>query len=80
METKTIAEILKRLNAEPERIITGSIGSGCYARRMPGNDSYKLVIPGDTFQAALTELHYLLFDLGIDAGLSTEELTDICYK
>ncbi len=82
METKVIKEIIKRLKAEPERTITGSIGSGCHARSFGDieNKSYKVVIPGDTFSAALGELHYLLFDLGIDVGLTCEELDNICYK
>lgn len=72
-----IAEILRRLEAEPNRVITSKLGSGCSARRLPETDSYKVVIPGDTFAQAQIELHYLLFDLGIDVGMSVGELDKV---
>ncbi len=75
MKPEVIQEIIKRLRDEPTRIITSTIGSGCHARKMD-EGSYKVVIPGDTFKTALTQLDYLLFDLGIDVGLDTKEIRD----
>jgi len=72
MNVKTIQKIIKRLDNEPNRIITSPLGSGCHARKF--GDSHKVVIPGDTFEMAKIQLHYLLFDLGVDVGLTDEEL------
>uniref|UniRef100_A0A6M3KLV5 Uncharacterized protein n=1 Tax=viral metagenome TaxID=1070528 RepID=A0A6M3KLV5_9ZZZZ len=82
METEVIKKILEGLAKTPDKVITSNLGSGCHARKMPGTDasSYKVVIPGDTFQQAQIELHYLLFDLGVDIGLTVEELQDVGLK
>jgi hypothetical protein len=71
---KTIKEIIKRLDKEPNRIITSNLGSGCHARSfgVKLDKSYKIVIPGDTFSMAKTQLEYLLRDLAIDVGLDNE--------
>ena len=80
MNTRVIKKIIERLDKEPQRVITSSLGSGCHARKFGDSNlltsSYKVVIPGDTFAAAKDQLHYLLFDLGIDVGLSTEEMNE----
>ncbi len=70
---QTIAKIIEKLEKEPNHVITGNLGSGCHARKFDG-DRYKVVIPGDTFDMAKTQLHYLLYDLGVDVGLSINEL------
>jgi hypothetical protein len=77
MDIKTIEKILKALEKEPDRIVTSNLGSGCHARRYGDAENgyfHKVVIPGDTFSMASTQLHYLLFDLGVDVGLSDDEL------
>lgn len=76
MDARVIKEIIDRLDREPNRVITSQLGSGCHARRYEQNGEifHKVVIPGDTFADAKMELHYLLFDLGIDVGLEPEEL------
>ena len=77
MNTQTIQKIIERLTDEPNRKITSNLGSGCHARRYGENGGFhKVVIPGDDFDMAKTQLHYLLFDLGIDVGLSEEELNE----
>lgn len=73
MKTQTIQKIIKALDKEPDRIITSELGSGCHARKF-GTDFHKVVIPGDTFAMAKIQLHYLLFDLGVDVGLTDAEL------
>lgn len=73
MKTETVQKIIDLLEKEPNRVIDSAIGSGCHARKF-GGDSYKVVIPGDTFSMARSQLHYLLFDLGVDVGLTDEEL------
>ena len=73
MKATTIRKIISRLEAEPNRIITSELGSGCHAR-LYKDEFHKVVIPGDTFAMARTQLHYLLFDLGVDVGLTDEEL------
>lgn len=76
MDTKIVREIIERLDKEPARVITSPLGSGCHARKYEQNGQvfHKVVIPGDTFADAKMELHYLLFDLGIDVGFEPEEL------
>ena len=76
MDIETVREIIKRLDEHPDKVITSHLGSGLHARRWTQNGEtfHKLVIPGDTFHQAKTELHYLLYDLGIDVGLEPEEL------
>lgn len=77
MKTSTIREIIKRLDKEPNRVITSYLGSGCHARKYIDKDGltfHKVVIPGDTFESAKLALHYLLFDLGIDVGFEPDEL------
>lgn len=80
MDTETIAKIIKRLEAEPEAVITSTVGSGSHGRRMPNSTVYKAVITGDSYSTALLALHYLLFDLGVDVGLSDEELKTLEVK
>ena len=77
MNAATIRRIIKRLDKEPNRVITS--GSGCHAQKYTdenGDHFHKVVGPGDTFSAAKMALHYLLFDLGVDVGMSTEELNE----
>jgi hypothetical protein len=77
MDSRMIRRIIERLDKEPERVITSNLGSGSHARSYKdkeGNVFHKVVIPGDTFADAKMELHYLLFDLGIDVGFEPEEL------
>ena len=73
MDISTIQKIIDRLDENPNKIITSPLGSGCHARRF-GGEFFKVVIPGDTFEMAKVQLHYLLYDLAIDVGLSDEEL------
>ena len=75
MNANTIQKIIERLDNEPERKITSNLGSGCHARRLD-ESGYKVVVPGDTFEQAKMQLHYLLFDLGIDVGLEPDELNE----
>ncbi len=71
-----IAQIIGELQNNPKKVITSNLGSGCHARPFgyKGDKSYKVVIPGDDFDMALCQLHYLLYDLGIDCGLSQAQL------
>jgi len=76
MDSRMIRRIIERLDKEPDKVITSNLGSGCHARKWEQNGEtfHKVVIPGDTFADAKVELHYLLFDLGIDVGFDPEEL------
>ena len=70
----TIATIIERLKRSPSEVIKTRIGSGTSSSRIEGTNTYKPVVCKDTYAQALMQLDYLLFDLGIDVGLSPEEL------
>ncbi len=83
MNGKTIRKIMDRLEKNPTQIITSNLGSGCHARTYKTADGevmHKVVLPGDTFETALVQLHFLLFDLGVDVGLTDEELKTLELK
>jgi hypothetical protein len=72
---ETVYTILCELEHNPNKVITNELGSGCHARAYgEHNEFHKIVIPGDTFETAKLQLHYLLFDLGVDCGLSDAQL------
>ena len=71
-------QTIARLDREPGKVITSPLGSGCLARRFGNKEARtcKVVVTRDTFRAGKIELHYLLFDLGIDVGIEPDELND----
>ncbi len=72
---KTIKKIIDILEKNPQKTVINNLGSGCHARPYgEKNEFHKIVIPGDTFEMVELQLHYLFFDLGVDCGLSDEEL------
>lgn len=72
---KTIKKIISTLENNPNKLITCNLGSGCHARPYGENNQFhKIVIPGDNYDMAKSQLHYLFYDLGVDCGLSDDEL------
>lgn len=70
-----IKQVIGELEANPNKVITSNLGSGCHARAYGENKEFhKIVIPGDTFAMAELQLYYLLFDLGVDCHLSDDQL------
>jgi hypothetical protein len=76
---KIIGKIITILESNPNQKITSTVGSGCHARPYgdKSDKSYKIIIPGDNFDMVKSQLHYLLYDIGIDCGLSDSELAEL---
>lgn len=79
---EVISDIIMTLKLNPQEEMTGYIGCGSHARHLNANGkapqctdagSRKIVIAGDSYDMALNELYYLLWDLAVELHIPDEK-------